>query len=230
MTTEEAPAEAAGATARADEALMADLRLRLQGSQEQALAARHEARVAARELALAHRLLKYAFNDANGPVLKRSGDGTAFRAADTDSEPAAGVAGFVSVAEAPRVGPTRLLEPVMYHFDNFQNDGAHTLVSGWAFRPAPGWNGLNTTVTLLLSDGETAYYVATGRVRRPDVAEYFAAQAAELCGGAEGLEGIGFACEILHDALPPGTEWEVTLRLECAGAACEQPTAHWLRS
>ena len=53
--------------ANADPALLADLRLRFQGSHEQEQAARAETRRLARELALARRLLKFSFDGPPPP-------------------------------------------------------------------------------------------------------------------------------------------------------------------
>ena len=84
-------------------------------------------------------------------------------------------------------------------------------------------------MTLLFRQGATVSAVATDRITRPDVAAYFAAQPAEATGGARGLEEAGFACEIVNESLAAGGEWEIVLRLDCAGLACELPTGHSLR-
>ena len=131
--------------------------------------------------------------------------------------------------EIPRLRAALLTDTVIFHLDACEDRGTFTAISGWAFRPAPEWDGRATTVTLLFRDGGTVYAAATARVPRPDVAAYYAAQPANMAGGASGLDGVGFACEILHESLPEGVDLDIVLRLECAGLACEQPTGTPLR-
>lgn len=217
MKSDGAWTEDQGAWAEADLPIMADLRLRLQGSQEQEAAARAEARRLARELAVAHRLLKFA-GDGNLPMPPER------------VRPAAPPRPAEKVAPVnPRVRAVRLTEKVTYHLDTCETRGEYTAISGWAFRPAEGWDGRATTVTLLFRDGATVYAAPACRVARGDVAAFYAAQEAGLTGGAVGLDGAGFACEVWHDSLPAGVDLEIVLRLECAGRACEQPTGTPLR-
>ncbi len=188
----------------ADPAVLADLRLRLQGSLAQESAARAEARRLARELALARRLLKF-FSD--GPPPARA-----------------------PVAVEIRPAPARLLTGRMvYHLDMCENHGTHTAVSGWAFCPAHGWDMRAATIKVLLRHGDTAYEAVGGCVPRPDVAAFYATQPVEASGGARGLEGAGFACEILNDSLPADLDLQVVLRLDCESLACEQFTGQRLR-
>ncbi len=212
MKSEAIRTEARGAGTAADPAIMSDLRRRLQGSQEQEAAARAEARVLARELALARRLLRFADG--------QSAPGHARPPSPPRPTP---------TPEIPRLRAARLTDRVIFHLDACEDRGAFTAISGWAFRPAPEWNGRATTVTLLFRDGATVYVAAAARVPRPDVAAHYAAQPVNIAGGASGLDGAGFACEILHDSLPAGVDLDIGLRLECAGLACEQPTGTRLR-
>ena len=122
-----------------------------------------------------------------------------------------------------------LSEEVVYHLDTRADLGASTAVTGWAFRPARGWDARATTITLLLRHEDTVYATASRQTPRPDVAALYAGQPPGASGGAVGLEGAGFACEIRHDAVPAGTEWKIILRLECDGRACEQFTGAFLR-
>ena len=121
------------------------------------------------------------------------------------------------------------MEEVVYHLDACEDQGTFTAISGWAFHPAPSWNSRDTTVTILFRHGTSIYYVAAGCVPRPDVAAHYALQVPQSYGGARGLDSAGFACEILHDSLPANVDWEIALRLECAGKVCVQPTSHRLR-
>ena len=192
----------------------ADLRQRLDGKEAQLLAARAGVRRLARELAVARRLLKFA-GGSPLPARPRPPSPTLPLPLQTDT--------------VPRRRAALLTDTVIYHLDSCQNLGAYTSVSGWAFRPAPGWDARATAVTLHFRHGATVYAAAASRVPRPDVAAYFAAQGDGISGGASGLDGVGFTCEILHDSLPAGVDLEIALRLECAGMACEQPTGTPLR-
>ena len=181
----------------------APLLLRLQGAEAEARDARAEARRLARELALVRRLLKFS---GGGRVPARSPSGA--------------------------VAPTRadaLTERVIYHLDVCEDRGTHTAISGWAFRPASGWDARDTVVTLRFRHGGSIHQAVAHPVPRPDVAAFYAAQPADLTGGATGLEGVGFACEVLHESLPAGVDLEIWLRLECGALACEQPTGTLLR-
>lgn len=188
-----------------DPAVVDDLRLRLGGAQSGERAARGEVRRLARELAVARRLLNFYV-------------GTLPPASAATPPPAI------------ETGTVLLSEELVYHLDTREDLGTHTTISGWAFRPAPGWDARATRVTLLLRHGDTVYATVCDAVRRPDVAAFYAGQPPGANGGATGLDGVGFACEIRRDALPVGTEWKITLRLECAGQACEQFTGEFLRS
>ena len=185
-------------------AVAADLRLRFQGKEAQLLAARAEARRLALELPLTRRLLKFALDGL--PPGRR-----------------------VAATQAAPRRAALLTAPARFHLDACEHQGQHTVISGWAFRPVLAWDSHAATVTLLFRHGETAYAATTGPVPRPDVAAHFAAQAPEESGGAVGLEGAGFRCEIVNESLPEGVEWELVLRLECAGVACEQATGQRLR-
>ena len=204
MNRNSAAREKLPADPETDPAVLADLRLRLHGSQTQERAARAEARRLARELSLARRLLKFAFD---GPPPVR-------------------------MVEAARIegSPASLLTARMiYHLDTCEDRGTHTAISGWAFCPFAGWDARATAVTLRLHHGDTTYVAFTAFVPRPDIAVHYAAQPPEASGGALGLEGAGFACEILNDSLPAGIDLKVILRLECEGRACEQFTGQRLR-
>ena len=181
-----------------------DLRLRYRALFENERAARGEIRRLARELGLARRLLRFYLGTLPPARLP---------------------------AAAPAAGPATVLlsEALIYHLDDCEDRGAHTAVSGWAFRPAPGWDARATRISLLLRHEDTVYLTACREVARPDVAASYARQPAGASGGATGLEGAGFACEVSHDALPADTEWKIVLRLECAGRACEQFTGRFLR-
>ena len=186
----------------AGRANLGELRERLWAARTQETAARAVADQLARELALARRLLKFYLG---APL------------------PAAAI---------PDAGSDILLlsEPIIYHLDARERFLTHTVLSGWAFRPAAGWDARTTTVTLLLRHEDTVYATACRTIRRGDVAAFYAGQSPGASGGAVGLEGAGFACEIRHDALPAGTEWKIILRLESAGRACEQFTGEFLQS
>ena len=209
-------------TPGADPAILSDLRRRLQGSQAQETAARAEARALARELAVARRLLKFASANAAPASVRPPSPAPPVLAAETPPV-------VMPKAETPRLRAEPLTVPVTYHLDACEDRGEFTAISGWAFRPAPGWDGRTTTITLRLRHGATVHTAATVRVPRADVAAHFAAQPHDATGGATGLDGVGFACEILHDSLPAGVELEIALRLECAGRACEQFTGTTLR-
>ncbi len=187
----------------AEQALIEDLRLRLRGAQTQETAVRAEARRLGRELAVARRLLRFFFD---GPPPARL--------------PA--TAKIRPVPAAPLTGEVR------FHLDACRPLGGHTAITGWAFCPVAAWDGHAATVVLVFRQADTAYAVATGRMPRPDVAAHFAAQPA-AAGGACGLEGVGFGCEVLNDSLPAGVDLEIVLRLECAGLLREQPTGQTLR-
>ncbi len=203
MNAEASPAGIAAAGGSADAKLTGDLKLRLQGALAQERAARAEARRLARELTLARRLLQFFFD---GPPPERA-------VVATDIRPAT----------------ARLLTAeTRFHLDACRTQGMSTAITGWAFRPVAAWDGRTAKIELMLRHGATAYAAATGRFPRPDVATYFAAQPA-AAGGARGLDGTGFACEILNDSLPAGVDLEIVLRLECAGLTCEQPTGQTLR-
>ena len=186
------------------QAVLADLRLRLHGSQTQELAARAEAHRLARELALTRRLLKFSFD---GPRPVRT----------------------VEAARIERSPALLLTARMIYHLDACENRGDHVAISGWAFCPVNGWDARATTVTLRLHQGDTTYVALAGVVPRPDVAAHYATQPPAACGGARGLEGAGFACEILGDSLPAGIDLKVILCLECEGRSCEQFTGQRLR-
>ena len=182
-----------------------DWRQRLLGSQEQLLAARATLRVLTREMAIMRRLFRFSFDGA------------------APARPTG--AGII-----PRRSAARMSEEMVYHMDVCENRGDHTLVAGWAFHPAPHWNARDATVTVLLRDGATTYYAAAGKLLRPDVAAHYAAHSAQVSGGAHGLEGVGFACEILQDSLPADRNWQIALRLECGTMICEGSTEQYLRS
>ena len=200
MNTPACPEDQPGAD---DRALLGELRERLRAARTQEIAARAAARRLARELALAHRLLKF------------------YVGALPPAQPS---------ATQPAAAETTLLsQPLAYHLDAMENRGTHTVVSGWAFRPAPGWAARATSVTLLLRHEDTVFATPCRAVRRTDVAAYYAGQPPDASGGATGLDGVGFACEVSHDTPPADTAWKVVLRLECAGQACEQFTGEFLR-
>lgn len=188
----------------ADHTLSGELRARLWAARTQESAARSEAARLARELSLTRRLLKFYL-------------GTLPPAAPAAAAPSTGAATVL------------LSGPLVYHLDAREDLGTHTAVSGWAFRPASGWDARAATITLLLRDGDTVYATSCRKVQRADVAAFYARQSPDGSGGATGLEGVGFACEIDHDALPAGGEWKIVLRLECGGEACEQFTGEFLR-
>ena len=188
-----------------DPAVMDDLRQRLQGGRAELLAARATARLLARELALTRRLLRAACGGASTPRPRQA----------------------AALAVTQRA--VRLTEATCFHLDTCERQGAHTVFSGWAFRPVPTWDARLATVTLLLRNGAAAYAVPASQVPRPDVAAYFAAQGAEAAGGAAGLDAAGFRCDLVNDSLPAGLDLEIVLRLVCAGVACEQPTGRRLR-
>ena len=182
-----------------------DWRQRLLGSQEQLSAARAALRVLTREMAVMRRLFRFSFDGA-APT----------------RPPGPGV--------IPRRSAARLAGELVYHVAVCENRGDHTLVAGWAFHPASRWNARDAAVTVLLRDGATTYYAATGKLLRPDVAAHYAAHPAQVSGGAHGLDGVGFACEIVQDSLPAGRNWQIALRLECGTMICEGPTDRYLRS
>ena len=194
-----------------DLAIMADLRLRLQGSQTQELAARTQARRFARELAIARRLLKFSFG-------RTMAEG--FR-----PRPAL-ITGMI--ARAGRLRAALGTEKIIFQFDSCQLQGTTLSVSGWAFRRAPEWDAAATMVTLLFRHGTTVQSFATSRVQRLDVASHFAAQRKRFAGAARGLEGAGFACEIPRASLAANVALEIMLHLECAGMTCEQSTGKQL--
>jgi hypothetical protein len=205
MNPEAVETQETNARANASQASVAELRLQLRASQDQARAARAEARRLAREMVLTRRLLTFSFRES-------------------------ALALALAKEEAvPRSSAALLEQPLCYHIDSCQNEGNYTTISGWAFRPHPGWDSQQTTVTLLFHGGATTYYAATIRVARPDIATHYAARGGLASGGACGLEGAGFACKVLHESLPAGLDLDVALRLECAGMACEQSTASRLR-
>ena len=146
MNPGDAPAEPAGT----DPALTTDLRHRLQGSQAQQTATRTEAHQLARELALTRRLLRFAL-DGSPPVRR--------------APPA--IPGVSRRA-------VKLTEPVRFHLDACERQGAHTVVSGWAFRPRPEWDAQAATLTLLFRAEADTYAAAAGQTPRPDVAAHFA--------------------------------------------------------
>ena len=183
-----------------------DLRQRLQGSQTEQLAARAAARRLARELALARRLLRFAGGEASAPRARK---------------PAA----LSPVQRALPLTDDR----TCFHLDTCERQGAHTILSGWAFRAVPGWDARAATVTIHLRNDTLAYAAAAASVPRPDVAAHYAAQGPASAGGAVGLEAAGFRCDVVNDSLPEGVELEVVLRLDCAGLSCEQPTGRRLR-
>lgn len=188
----------------ADPALLGELRDRLWAARTQESAARTEARRLARELALARRLLKFHLGTL----------------------PPARLAAPTPPADA---GTQLLSAELVYHLDACEDRGTHTALAGWAFRPAPGWDARSTSVTMLLRHEDTVYATPCRKVQRADVAAYYAGQPPGASGGAVGLDGVGFACEVGHDALPADSEWKIVLRLECAGQACEQFTGKFLR-
>ena len=182
-----------------------DLRQRLQGSRAELLAARATARLLARELGLTRRLLRAAHGNTSTPRARKAAAVPAIQRA------------------------VRLTEETCFHLDTCERQGAHTVFSGWAFRPVPAWDARSATVTILLRNGAAAYAVTASQVLRPDVAAHFAARGAEASGGAEGLDKAGFRCDLVNDSLPAGLDLEIVLRLECAGIACEQATGRRLR-
>ena len=188
-----------------DQSILGELRERLWAARSQETAARIAADRLARELALTRRLLKF-YLGALPPAR-------------------------LPAAATPDINPATVLlsESLVYHLDACENRGTHTTLSGWAFRPAPGWDARATTVTLLLRHEDTVYATVCRPVRRADVAALYNNRPAAESGGATGLEGVGFACEVSHDALPADTEWKIVLRLECAGQECEQFTGEFLR-
>ena len=188
-----------------DQSILGELRERLWAARTQEAAARTAADRLARELALPYRLLKFHLG------------------APPPARPPAVV--------VPTTDPATVLlsEPLVYHLDASEDLGTHTAVSGWAFRPAAGWDARTTTVTLLLRHEDTVYATVCRPVRRTDVAAFYAGQPSGVSGGAVGLEGAGFTCEVRHDALPTGTDWKIVLRLTCAGQECEQFTGEFLR-
>jgi hypothetical protein len=181
-----------------------DLRARLQGAREQARTGRVAAHQFSRELALMRRLVKFFFDGPPPSRVNRTGE--------IQCQPA-----------------VLLTERVIYHFEVCQNQGTHTAISGWAFRPARDWDASATSVTLLFRSGYATYSAPTRRVARPDIAAYFAAQPPEVSGGAIGLAGMGFAGEVLNESLPAGVELKIALRLECAGKMCEHATTERMR-
>jgi hypothetical protein len=203
MNSERAHTEDSAAHGYANPAIVADLQLQLQASQERERAARAEARRLAREMILARRLLKLSFEKT---------------ALTFDREGA-----------APRLPAALLEKPVYYDIDSCRDEGTHMTISGWAFRPDPAWDSRETTVTVLFHGGATTYYAASVRVLRWDVAAYYAAEGFAAFGGARGLEGAGFACKVLRESLPAAVDLRIALRLECGGMACEQFTESRLR-
>ena len=204
METDHPESLARTAAAEPDASTLDDCRQRLLGSQEQQLAARAALRLLTREMALMRRLFRFSFDGA------------------APARP-------VKPGEIPRRSAALLTQEMIYNMDVCENRGDHTLIAGWAFHPAASWNARDTTVTLLLRDGATTYYAVAGRLLRPDVAAHYAAHPAQDSGGAHGLDGVGFACEILHDSLPAGRDWQIALRLECGTMICEAPTGQRLR-
>ena len=188
----------------AELALVEDLKGRLQGAQSQEIAARAEARRLMRELSVARRLLRFF---VNGPPPARS----------------------ATAAGMSPVSATLLTGDVRFHLDACQQHGAHTAITGWAFCPVAAWDGHLAEIVLIFRHGSKAYFVPTGWMPRPDIAAHFALQPTEAAGGARGLDGAGFACEILNDSLPAGVDLEIVLRLECEGLACERSTGQRLR-
>ncbi len=182
------------------QAMIADLRLRLQGRDQQERAIRAEARRLAHELAVARRLLGFAYGVA-APA----------RAA-ADRPPAVG--------GIPRVRAVPLRIGALFTLDSWHGTGSCVLMTGWAFVPTPAWNGLTASVTVLFQHEHETFAAA---------AAHFAAQPAEAAGGARGLASAGFTCEVAEDSLPRGVALEIVLRLECAGIVCEQPTDRSLR-
>ena len=193
--------------ADAAQATVADLRLRLRGSQGQEQAARAEARRFAREGALMRRLLAFSHGGEVPARPRRQ----------------------VAAGPVPSVRAVCLTTGAIFTLDACQRDGPLVRVSGWAFHPAQTWNGLTATVTVLFRQGLATHAAGTGRLFRPDVATHFATQPDEASGGARGLAYAGFASEIAADSLPQNVELDVVLRLECEGAVCEQPTGRRLR-
>lgn len=186
----------------AAQSMLGELRERLSAARTQEAAARAEAGRLSRELNLTRRLLKFYLGGL--PPAAR---------ADVSIDPAT----------------VLLSQPLIYHFDTNENLGTHTVISGWAFRPAAGWDASNTVVTLLLRHGSTAYATVCRTVQRADVAAFYAGQPPGASGGAVGLAGAGFTCTVHHDALPAGTSWKIVLRLECAGQECEHFTEAFLQ-
>jgi ADP-heptose:LPS heptosyltransferase len=188
----------------ASQTIVEDLQLRLQGAYAQVRVARTAARQLSRELALMRRLVKFFFDGPPPSRVNRTGE--------IQCQPA-----------------VLLTERVIYHLEVCQNQGTHTAISGWAFRPARDWDASATSVTLLFRSGYATYSAPTRRVARPDIAAYFAAQPPEVSGGAIGLAGMGFAGEVLNESLPAGVELKIALRLECAGKMCEHATTERVR-
>ena len=208
MDAEGSPPASRGTEADAAPGMIADLRLRLHGSQVQELAARAEARRFAREAAVTRRLLAFCYG-ADARVQNRS------------RQPL--------TSQIPRVRAARLTGGALFGLDSCQHHGTYVAVAGWAFQPVPGWNGLAATVTVLFRHDRTTYAATAGRVFRADVAAHFATAPDEVTGGARSLANAGFACEVSADSLPGGVDLEVVLRLECEGLVCEQPTDRHVR-
>ena len=205
MAADHSEATAGKASTEAEATTLDDWRQRLLSSQEQQVAGRAALRVVTREMAIMRRLFRFSFDGA------------------APARPAA--PGVI-----PRRSAARITQELIYHVDVCENRGDHTLVAGWAFHPAPSWNARDATVAVLLRDGSATYYAAAGKLPRPDVAAHYAAHPAQVSGGAHGLEGVGFACEIVQDSLPADRDWQIVLRLECGTMICEGPTDQFLRS
>ncbi len=197
------------ADAGSNQSVLEDLRLRLYGSQRQVEAARAEARLLARELAIARRLL--TFSAHSKPMARPV----------APPRP--------TNHSSPRVCATLLSRTLLFHLDSCRDAGSHVALAGWAFLPSPAWDARIAAVTVVFRHGAEAYAVNAGKAARPDVAAHFAAQNADVAGGAHGLASAGFACEIVRDSLPSGVDLDIALRLECTGLACERSTGQLLR-
>lgn len=189
-----------------ERATVADLQLKLRGSEAQELANRAEARRLGRELSLAHRLLKFSFGDPPPDLRPRPALVTG------------GSTKFPGLRAALTKGK------VLFHIDACERQGTSLAVCGWAFRRVSAWDARETTVTLLFRHGPTVYSLPTRRILRPDVAAHFADQPNGVSGGARGLERAGFVGEVPCDSWSAPDGLEMVLRLEHAGRACEQPT------
>ena len=159
----------------ANQAATDDLRLRLASAQAGERTARDEMRRLARALALTRRLLNFYL----GTLPPARPD----------------------LAASPTGLATRLWsESLVYYLDACKDQGTHTAISGWAFRPAAGWNARATVIMVLLRHGDTVYATPCQQVRRADVAAFYAGQEPGASGGAAGLDGAGSPPESIGES------------------------------